>query len=160
MTSQVVTASLVAAALYGFKLVNEGYFASREEKERLARETTKKKGGKGNVDSVFFKRILHLLKTVLPDAKCREAQYIYLLGILLVVRTILSIWLADVQGSIVKTIVGRDFNMFLKRVSLRFYLLDSCSVPFCSSFILYQFCNRLLRKKTVSWIQTKVGNLL
>jgi len=93
---KVVTASLVAAALYGFKLVNEGYFASREEKERLARETTKKKGGKGNVDSVFFKRILHLLKTVLPDAKCREAQYIYLLGILLVVRTILSIWLADV----------------------------------------------------------------
>jgi len=54
---------------------------------------------------------------VVPDASCREAQYIYLLGVFLVIRTMLSIWLADVNGHIVKTIVNSDFKEFVKRVS-------------------------------------------
>jgi hypothetical protein len=33
----------------------------------------------------------------------------------------LSIWLADVNGRIVKTIIEKDFPMFIKRVS-NFYL--------------------------------------
>jgi hypothetical protein len=41
---------------------------------------------------------------------CREAQYIYLLGVFLVIRTMLSIWLADVNGQIVKAIVNKDFK--------------------------------------------------
>ena len=36
---------------------------------------------------------------------------------LLVVRTYLSIWLADVNGQVVKAIVNRNFSEFLKRVS-------------------------------------------
>jgi ATP-binding cassette, subfamily D (ALD), member 3 len=43
--------------------------------------------------------------------------YIIVLSGLLVVRTYLSIWLADVNGQIVKSIVSQDFNQFLRRVS-------------------------------------------
>lgn len=59
---------------------------------------------------MFFKRIFRLLKIVVPDHTCREAQYIYLLGVFLVIRTMLSIWLADVNGQIVKAIVNKDFK--------------------------------------------------
>ena len=54
--------------------------------------------------------------------KSREARYIYLLTILLVARTLMSIWLADVNGKVVKAIVNKSFSEFLKRVSghLRF----------------------------------------
>ena len=69
--------------------------------------------GKGNVDGLFWKRIKKLLRHVLPSWTCKEAKYIYVLTILLVVRTIMSIWLADVNGRVVKAIVNKSFTEFL-----------------------------------------------
>ena len=43
--------------------------------------------------------------------------YIVVLSGLLVVRTYLSIWLADVNGQIVKAIVNKSLSEFLRRVS-------------------------------------------
>ena len=57
------------------------------------------------------------MKIVLPSWKSREANYIFVLTILLVVRTLMSIWLADVNGMVVKAIVNKSFPMFLRRVS-------------------------------------------
>ena len=55
--------------------------------------------------------------------------YIIVLSGLLVVRTYLSIWLADVNGHIVKAIVGLDFNMFLRRVfALMLFAIPSSTV--------------------------------
>jgi len=56
------------------------------------------KGGKGNVDAVFIERIKELLKIVIPHSKTKEVLYIAVLTGLLVVRTYMSIWLADVNG--------------------------------------------------------------
>ena len=79
---------------------------------------TKKRGkksseGKGNVDALFWKRIRRLLKHVFTSYTCKEAQYVYLLTILLVIRTFMSIWLADVNGRVVKAIVNKSFPEFL-----------------------------------------------
>ena len=76
-----------------------------------------KKKGRGNVDSIFWERLSKLVKIVLPDFTSKEARYIYLLTALLVVRTMLSIWLADVNGRVVKAIVNKSFKEFLRRVS-------------------------------------------
>lgn len=73
-------------------------------------------GGKGNVDKIFFERIQKLIKIVVPSYKCKEAQFIVVLTFLLVVRTYMSIWLADVNGQIVKSIVNRSLPDFLKKV--------------------------------------------
>jgi ATP-binding cassette subfamily D (ALD) protein 3 len=55
--------------------------------------------------------------------------YIVVLSALLVVRTYLSIWLADVNGHIVKSIVTLDFNMFLRRVfALMLFAIPSSTV--------------------------------
>ena len=43
-------------------------------------------------------------------------QYIVILSGLLVVRTMMSIWLADVNGRVVKAIVNKDFGLFLKKI--------------------------------------------
>lgn len=72
-----------------------------------------KKKGRGNVDGVFWNRIYYLTKIVCPSFKSREARYIYLLTILLVLRTLMSIWLADVNGKVVKAIVNKSFSEFL-----------------------------------------------
>lgn len=53
---------------------------------------------------------------MLPSYTCKEARYIYLLTGLLVVRTMMSIWLADVNGRVVKAIVNKSFPMFLQKI--------------------------------------------
>jgi len=51
-----------------------------------------------------------------PSYKSREAIYIVILTGLLVVRTYMSIWLADVNGQVVKAIVNRNLPEFLRKV--------------------------------------------
>jgi ATP-binding cassette subfamily D (ALD) protein 3 len=50
------------------------------------------------VDAVFIERIKELLQIAIPHYKTKEVLYIAVLTGLLVVRTYMSIWLADVNG--------------------------------------------------------------
>ena len=70
---------------------------------------------------MFLARIKELLKIAVPSYKTKEFVYLVVLTGLLVVRTYLSIWLADVNGQVVKAIVNRNFSEFLKRVSTSYY---------------------------------------
>ena len=54
---------------------------------------------------------------VVPKVNCKETKYLVILSLLLVLRTYMSIWLADVNGKIVKSIVERNFKKFLIKVS-------------------------------------------
>lgn len=58
-----------------------------------------------------------LLKKVIPSWTCIETQYLVFLSVLLVIRTMMSIWIADVNGLIVKTIVEKSWPNFVQRVS-------------------------------------------
>ena len=95
---------------------NVSYKGSKEARARSA-------AGKGNVDAVFWKRIRKLLNHVFTSWTCQEAQYIYVLTVLLVIRTIMSIWLADVNGRVVKAIVNKSFTEFLQRVIANIFAL-------------------------------------
>ena len=64
-----------------------------------------------------MERIKVLIKLAVPSYKTKEALYLAVLTGLLVIRTYMSIWLADVNGQVVKAIVNKDFQEFLKRVS-------------------------------------------
>jgi ATP-binding cassette subfamily D (ALD) protein 3 len=88
-----------------------------------------RRGGKGNVDKIFWERIQKLLKIAVPSWKSKEAICLIVLSGLLVVRTYLSIWLADVNGQIVKAIVSQDFQQFLRRVmALVLFAIPSSTV--------------------------------
>jgi ATP-binding cassette subfamily D (ALD) protein 3 len=71
---------------------------------------------KGKVDKVFLHRLVRLMKIVVPSWRSKEALALISLTVLLVSRTYLSIAIAGVNGHIVKAIVTRDFNMFLRRL--------------------------------------------
>lgn len=77
-----------------------------------------------------------MLRIAIPSYKSREAIYIIILTGLLVIRTYMSIWLADVNGKVVKAIVNRDLADFLKKVH-NIYLrdLDIWARFICHSFI-------------------------
>lgn len=86
------------------------------EEQQKFKEEKKKRSAKGNVDSAFYKRIRKLITKVIPNSTCKEMRYLVSLIVLLIVRTYMSIWLADVNGRVVKAIVNKDLNLFIKRV--------------------------------------------
>ena len=85
--------------------------------------------GKGNVDGVFIKKIRELIKIVVPSWNSKESKYIVLLTLMLILRTQMSIWLADVNGMIVKAIIERDFKKFCSRIfGLMLFAVPSSAV--------------------------------
>lgn len=103
------------------KLLYKDLAVSSKKRKRviLAFQSSCVQGGKGNVDKEFYQRIMNLLKIALPSWQTKEFAYIVALTGLLVARTVMSIWLADVQGAIVKAIVNRNISDFIKRVILQ-----------------------------------------
>jgi len=85
--------AIVAILILGLKM------ATNKPPVELKNLKLESKGrGKGNVDSTFWRRIFRLIKKVIPSWTCIEMQYTVLLSVLLIVRTMMSIWLADVNG--------------------------------------------------------------
>jgi len=96
------------------------------------------------VDKEFWERVIKLVKQIIPKWNCPEIHCTIVLAMLLIVRTMMSIWLADVNGRVVKAIVNKDLNMFLKRVS--FHPTSPISTDFysllvCSSLFDGQLCD-------------------
>lgn len=84
---------------------------------------------KGFVDAEFFHKLMKLLKIVIPKLVGRETVAILLLSALLVLRTVLSIYISDVNGSIVKAIVNKSLIKFIKEIIvLGLYSLPSAIV--------------------------------
>ena len=65
----------------------------------------------------MYKKIMQLVRIAIPSLYCKETAHIGALTLMLCIRTFLSIYLAAINGGIVKTIVDRDLSLFIKRVS-------------------------------------------
>jgi ATP-binding cassette subfamily D (ALD) protein 3 len=68
----------------------------------------------GTVDKKFLKRLLRFLKVAIPGWNTRETGYIVVLSTALVIRTLLSIRLAEVNGKVVYGIINRDKTQFIQ----------------------------------------------
>ena len=89
---------------------------------------------------------------MIPKANCKETKYLVILSLLLVLRTYMSIWLADVNGKIVKAIVDRNFKKFCLKVS------KSVNVLFIVFFVRYwiYYCLQYRHQQSIHhWITFK-----
>ena len=133
---QIATAVILLGAFYGAKSLR-----TRPTEQEIALKAAKnaKNRGKGNVDKEFWERVIKIIKHILPKWNCTESRYAILLLALLVVRTLMSIWLADVNGRVVKAIVNKNLKQFVYRVSKTVLKgdvsLDFRFVPLCSAFV-------------------------
>lgn len=102
--------------------------AERKKKEQEATAATKKRrrdnagskqtddasGKKSNVglDRTFAKQLIELLKIMVPGWRTREAGLLACATMTLLTRTFLSVYVATLEGQIVKRIVLRDIRGF------------------------------------------------
>ncbi|XP_043077161.1 ATP-binding cassette sub-family D member 3b [Puntigrus tetrazona] len=116
-------------------------FALYVLKQRLSSETNGEKGtpkplldnakdrktDKAAVDKVFFKRICHIIKILLPQTICKESGYLLLIAVMLMARTYCDVWMIHNGTMIESAIIGRSTTSFKR------YLVNFITVmPFIS----------------------------
>lgn len=113
-----LAATLIAAVV---KRKREAAHRQRSIRESLSAEELRalelRKKAKVAVNKEFFIRLKYLVKIVLPSWKSKEALLLLLHSSFLVVRTFLSLYVASLDGAIVKSIVQREGKQFLWELS-------------------------------------------
>lgn len=79
-------------------------------------QSQRDKKGRGRVDAQFIANLRRIIAIVIPQWRSWESVHLLALTGLLIARTLLSISIATVNGSIVKAIVTKKFAAFVKKL--------------------------------------------
>jgi ABC-type uncharacterized transport system fused permease/ATPase subunit len=101
------------------------------------------KKGLGNIDSVFMTRLLNLLKIVIPSWNSSILFDFLCLNLMLVIRSLLSIRISEVNGMTVKAIINVNWSNFLKKL----LQLGLISVPAAFTNSLIEYLNKKIALK-------------
>ncbi|KAI1382828.1 ABC transporter transmembrane region 2-domain-containing protein [Hypoxylon trugodes] len=140
-------------------LVNRVRHAISEQKAASAREAAKKRSGtvtsdgtdttqkkKVELNREFFKSLLRLLKIVVPGARSKETRLLVSHSFFLVVRTLISLKVAEMDGAIVKALVRGNGREFLTRIV--WWMLIAVPATFTNSMLSYHQAELSLRYRT------------
>eukprot|EP00388_Colpodella_angusta_P020059 GDKJ01050058.1.p1 GENE.GDKJ01050058.1~~GDKJ01050058.1.p1 ORF type:complete len:1348 (-),score=367.43 GDKJ01050058.1:221-4150(-) len=107
------------------------------------------KSGKGQVTKTFLLKLIYLLRIAIPSPTCREVKIMLFLSTTLILRSFMSIWIAAVNGSVVKTIVSRDFRGFLREIGrLASFAVPACFVNSAIEYLSREFSTQLRWRMT------------
>ncbi|KAI2777565.1 ABC transporter transmembrane region 2-domain-containing protein [Daldinia loculata] len=140
-------------------LVNRVRHAVSEQKAASAREAAKRRSGttssdgddttkkkKVELNREFFKSLLKLLKIVIPGARSKETRLLISHSFFLVVRTLISLKVAEMDGAIVKALVKGSGKEFLTRIV--WWMLIAVPATFTNSMLSYHQAELSLRYRT------------
>ncbi|KAL2103446.1 hypothetical protein ACEWY4_000314 [Coilia grayii] len=149
--SAVRKAVLLLVAAYGIKKLYPHIFAKltgktgRQSSRPLSLDTNgvlqglsekeKRKSSSPAVNREFLVRLGHLLRILFPHLVCKELGLLGFHSVALISRTFLSIYVASLDGRIVKTIVKKDAQAFVWELTK--WLLIAIPATFVNSAIRY-----------------------
>ncbi|XP_030640076.1 ATP-binding cassette sub-family D member 1 isoform X2 [Chanos chanos] len=150
-TSAMRKAVLLLVAAYGFRklypVIRTKLIGRTERQTRGAlsldssgghKEVTEKGKRKSNSPAVnreFLERLCSLLRILFPQLFCKELGLLGIHSVALISRTFLSIYVASLDGKIVKTIVKKDPQAFIWELTK--WLLIAIPATFVNSAIRY-----------------------
>ncbi|KAI1139632.1 ABC transporter transmembrane region 2 [Hypoxylon sp. FL0543] len=140
-------------------LVNRVRHAISEQKAASAREAAMRKSGttssdggdatkkkKVELNREFFKSLLRLLRIVVPGARSKETRLLVSHSFFLVIRTLISLKVAEMDGAIVKALVKGNGREFLTRIV--WWMLIAVPATFTNSMLSYHQAELSLRYRT------------
>ncbi|KAI1495401.1 ABC transporter transmembrane region 2-domain-containing protein [Biscogniauxia mediterranea] len=140
-------------------LVNRVRHAISEQKAASAREAAKRRSGTTTSDGTdatakkkvelnreFFKSLLKLLKIVIPGVRTKEARLLMSHSFFLVIRTLISLKVAEMDGAIVKALVKGSGKEFLTRIV--WWMLIAVPATFTNSMLSYHQAELSLKYRT------------
>ncbi|KAJ8132527.1 hypothetical protein O1611_g1093 [Lasiodiplodia mahajangana] len=140
-------------------LVNRIRYAISEQKAASAREAAKRHSGTTSSDTQdsaskkkvelnreFFRSLLKLLNVVIPGVRSKEARLLLSHSFFLVVRTLISLKVAEMDGAIVKALVKGSGKEFLTRIV--WWMLIAVPATFTNSMLSYHQAELSLKYRT------------
>ena len=125
--------------------------ASRQQAELRSRPSTgevdigqKKK--RVEINREFFRNLLRLLRIVIPGIRSKEFRLLISHSVFLVLRTLLSLYVAELDGKVVSALVkgkGKDFLL-----GLVWWMLVAVPATFTNSMLQYHQCKLALQYRT------------
>ncbi|GAA5958524.1 hypothetical protein JCM21900_005425 [Sporobolomyces salmonicolor] len=100
-----------------------------------ARGKRRRRGPKVEVDALFFQRLTRLLRIVIPSLHSKEASLLLLHSFFLVLRTVLSLYVASLDGRIVSALVRAQPKHFLVRIAL--WMAVAVPATYTNSMLTY-----------------------
>ncbi|XP_054722118.1 ATP-binding cassette sub-family D member 2-like [Uloborus diversus] len=126
-------------------IMSDDELLEKENNPMLSKESDKLSGGEGSniydlknfpaFNKAFIKQLGKLVKIMIPGVWNIEAGLLLLHTLSLIMRTFLSIYVAKLEGCVVKFIVRKDIRMFT--VQLSKWLLIALPATFLNSLIRF-----------------------
>nr|QNH67892.1 ATP-binding cassette transporter subfamily D member 2 [Brachionus rotundiformis] len=129
-----------AAALFLYKLCLK--YAKNFPKS----EPNKKTKSNPTLDKQFFHELNYLRRIMFPHLFSKQSFLLFIHTLTLICRTFLSIYVAKLEGLLVRNIVQKNFLMFAKKLIQ--WLLIAVPATTCNSLIRYLECKLDLELKT------------
>ncbi|XP_070361356.1 LOW QUALITY PROTEIN: ATP-binding cassette sub-family D member 2-like [Equus asinus] len=138
----------------GHRKRKEAAYPTAENREILhCTETTCKNSSPG-VNADFFKQLLELWKILFPKLVTTETGWLCLHSVALISRTFLSIYVAGLDGKIVKSIVEKKPRTFI--IKLLKWLMIAIPVTSVNSAIRYLECKLAFIIKLIKWLMIAI----
>lgn len=109
-------------------------------------ETQPKKKKKVELNRDFFRSLLRLLRIVVPGWRSKETRLLISHSFFLVVRTLISLKVAAMDGAIVKALVKGNGKEFLKRIV--WWMLIAVPATFTNSMLSWHQAELSLKYRT------------
>jgi ATP-binding cassette subfamily D (ALD) long-chain fatty acid import protein len=94
----------------------------------------------------FFKNLLRLLKIVIPGWKSKEMRLLITHSFFLVIRTLISVYVAELDGKLVSALVRGKGKEFL--LGIVWWMLVALPATFTNSMLSYHQCKLSLQYRT------------
>ncbi|KAK5997202.1 ATP-binding cassette sub-family D member 1 [Cladobotryum mycophilum] len=126
--------------------------SAREAAQRAARRGTTSSGSeetpkkKVALNREFFRSLMRLMKIVVPGWKSTEARMLASHSFFLVLRTLISVRVAEMDGAIVKALVKGNGKEFLKRIV--WWMIIAVPATFTNSMLSYHQAELSLKYRT------------
>ncbi|XP_070117300.1 ATP-binding cassette sub-family D member 2-like isoform X2 [Equus caballus] len=138
----------------GHRKRKEAAYPTAENREILhCTETTCKNSSPG-VNADFFKQLLELRKILFPKLVTTETGWLCLHSVALISRTFLSIYVAGLDGQIVKSIVEKKPRAFI--IKLIKWLMIAIPAASVNSAIRYLECKLAFIIKLLKWLMIAI----
>ncbi|KAL8772439.1 MAG: hypothetical protein Q9209_002390 [Squamulea sp. 1 TL-2023] len=144
-----------------YHAVSEQKAAALQQIELLRRPGTMSKDGENKtrkrveINREFFRNLLRLLKIVIPGWKSKELRLLISHSVFLVVRTLISLYVAELDGKLVSSLVRGKGKGFFKGIV--WWMMVAIPATFTNSMLSYHQCKLALqyRSRLTNYLHTK-----
>ncbi|KAI9697330.1 MAG: hypothetical protein M1820_007836 [Bogoriella megaspora] len=146
--------------------INEQKAASKRQTEARKRLSTGQTDGEATsrkrveINREFFRNLLRLLKIVIPGWKSKELRLLISHSIFLVIRTLISLYVAELDGRLVSNLVRGKGKDFLG--GLVWWMIVAIPATFTNSMLSFHQCKLSLQYRTrlTNYIHSRyLGNM-